>query len=111
MLCRFGWRGREPTVRQIKERVRENLAAIGNGEVAVVPVEAGWSAILRLPQRDVHSDLAERLVREAGLVLHPGDFYGIPDPHYVVVSLIVQPEVFRAGIGKLKRWLEPKELT
>ena len=104
--------GRESIVSQIKTRVRENLAAIGsNGQVKVVTVEAGWSAVLRLPQKLADRDVAETLVREAGVIVHPGAFYGIPDLHYVVVSLIVPTPVFRTGLKMLNQWLEPKELT
>jgi len=102
--------GRQAIVGQITERVLENLAVIDQRTIALIPVEAGWSAILRFPQ-SAGSDVAERLVREAGVVVHPGSFYGIADLRCVVVSLIVLPGMFRVGLEKLNRWVEPKELT
>ena len=104
--------GRRTIVSQITARVRKNLAAVASFDhIAVLPVEAGWSAILRLPQKYGQNGLAERLVREAGVVVHPGEFYGISNPHHIVVSLIVPPQRFHMGLDMLNRWLEPKELT
>jgi aspartate/methionine/tyrosine aminotransferase len=84
-----------------------NLAALDGA----LPVEAGWSAVVRLPQRVGSDDLAEKLVREIGVIVHPGSFYGIPQNSQVVVSLIGSVEQFRKGVEKLKEWCEPKELT
>jgi aspartate/methionine/tyrosine aminotransferase len=102
--------GREAIQRQILDRVRGNLENV-RALLEALPVEAGWSAVLRLPQRVAEPGIAERLVREAGLVVHPGTFYGLPGEHWVVVSLIVPPEVFVQGMEKLKRWCEPEKLT
>jgi aspartate/methionine/tyrosine aminotransferase len=101
--------GREGIQRQILARVRENLAVLAAADV--IPVEAGWSAVLKLAQRVGSKTLAERLVREAGVVVHPGSFYGMAQQHYVVVSLIGPVETLRRGIGKLREWCEPNELT
>jgi alanine-synthesizing transaminase len=99
--------GREVVAEQIRERVRVNLAVIDGA----LPVEAGWSAVVRLPQRVGSADLAARLVREIGVIVHPGSFYGIPQNNHVVVSSIGEVEVFRRGAEMLKEWCEPKELT
>ena len=68
--------GRKTIQRQILNRVRENLGLLATGKFDLIPVEAGWSAILRLPQRYGSKTLAETLVNEAGVVVHPGSFYG-----------------------------------
>ena len=47
-------------------------SAAAEGGVDVLRVEAGWSAILRLPQVVGEGDLAEMLLREVGVVVHPG---------------------------------------
>jgi aspartate/methionine/tyrosine aminotransferase len=102
--------GREDVAEEIRQRVRANLGRI-KGAVTALPVEAGWSAILRLPQQSGSADLAERLVWEAGVVVHPGSFYGIPGGHYVVVSLLGPAAAFLRGVEKLNRWCEPGKLT
>jgi alanine-synthesizing transaminase len=100
--------GREVVARQIRERVRANLDTLSD---LALPVEAGWSAIVRLPQRIGSRDLAERLVREAGVIVHPGSFYGITRQNYIVVSLLGSHEEFRKGVNILNEWCEPKKLT
>jgi alanine-synthesizing transaminase len=92
--------GRKGIQGQILERVRGNLAAAQRSGVEVLRVEAGWSAILRLPQLS-EGDAAERLLREAGVVVHPGSFYGIPEMGRVVVSLLGGSEEFQEGLERI----------
>jgi len=99
-----GWlRGRQGIQRQIRVRVRGNLQAALDGGLEVLRLEAGWSAILRLPQRTGDEDVAEMLLRSAGVVVHPGSFYGIAEGGRVVVSLLGPSSVFAAGVERLKR--------
>jgi aspartate/methionine/tyrosine aminotransferase len=68
--------------------------------VEVLRVSAGWSAILRLP-RIGEGDAAEALLREAGVVVHPGSFYGIPELGRVVVSLLGFEQEFAEGLERI----------
>lgn len=96
-----GWlAGRKGVQAQILERVRGNLNAAQRSRVEVLRVEAGWSAILRLPQMD-EGDAAERLLREVGVVVHPGSFYGIAESGRVVVSLLGSEDEFREGLERI----------
>jgi alanine-synthesizing transaminase len=99
-----GWlSGRGGIQRQILERVRGNLRrAIASG-VEVLKVEAGWSAILRLPQRGGYGEPADRLLQEARIVVHPGSFYGIGEAGRVVVSLLGREGDFREGMEAIER--------
>jgi alanine-synthesizing transaminase len=92
--------GRRGIQVQILERVRGNLAAAQRSEVEVLRVEAGWSAILRLPQVGA-GDVAERLLREVGVVVHPGSFYGIAESGRVVVSLLGPLNEFEEGLERI----------
>jgi len=103
--------GRESIQQQIIARVRTNLAVLDEYGMSSRPVEAGWSAILRLPQRKSRPNIAATLVTEVGVVVHPGSFYGLPGEHYVVVSLIGSQEAFVEGIKTLNKWCEPEKLT
>jgi alanine-synthesizing transaminase len=83
---------------QIRERVRVNLACAEGSGVEVLRVEAGWCAILRLTGR---GDVAGNLLREWGVVVHPGGFYGIAEEGRVVVSLIGSVEEFASGMERI----------
>ena len=102
--------GREGIQGQILARVRGNLAAaqrigVGSG-VEVLRTEAGWSAILRLPQMGRDRDVAEMLLREVGVVVHPGSFYGIAELGRVVVSLLGFELEFAEGLERIVHGLK-----
>ena len=104
--------GRKGIQGQILERVRENLTCLDlQRTISLVPVEAGWSAVLRAPQSSGGDRLAEILVNETGVVVHPGSFYGMSEGNRMVVSLIGDAERFREGIARIERWCESTELT
>jgi alanine-synthesizing transaminase len=92
--------GRKGVQGQILERVRGNLGAAQRSGVEVLRVEAGWSAILRLPQASA-GDAAEMLLREVGVVVHPGSFYGIAETGRVVVSLLGPAGEFEEGLERV----------
>jgi alanine-synthesizing transaminase len=93
--------GRRGIQGQILERVRGNLAAAQRSGVEVLRVEAGWSAILRLAQRSGDGDVAEMLLREVGVVVHPGTFYGIAEEGRAVVSLLGLAAEFKEGLERI----------
>ena len=96
--------GRRGIQEQILSRVRGNLAAAREAGLQVLAAEAGWSAILRLGQRGGAEDLAMEVLRETGVVVHPGSFYGLGEAGCVVVSLIVPVSEFGEGIRRLSEW-------
>ena len=102
--------GREAIQSQILTRIRQNLATLSQAShLTCLPVQAGWSAILQVPQSLANGDLAERLIDEVGIITHPASFYAMPGAHRLVVSLIVPRETFMTGIQNLDRWCEPGE--
>jgi alanine-synthesizing transaminase len=93
------WLGRRQGIQgQILERIQGNFAAVQRSGVEMLRAEGGWSAILRLPQLAGDGDVAERLLREIGVVVHPGSFYGIPESGRVVVSLLGSGGEFRRSL-------------
>jgi aspartate/methionine/tyrosine aminotransferase len=91
---------------QILERVRGNLRRLDKLFAAGSPVsrlatEGGWYAILRVPQTRSDEDWALELLRDEGVLLHPGHFYDFPTEGHLVLSLLPQPTVFEAGIRKI----------
>ncbi len=92
--------GRETIQKQILERVAVNLTRIEASGVEHLKVEAGWSAVLRLPRVGLG---AEELLASSDVVVHPGSFYGMSDEGRIVVSLITPVEEFAEGISKIAR--------
>jgi alanine-synthesizing transaminase len=91
---------------QLSERIRENWAALRSmlaGERSLEPLEmeGGWYAVLRLAGGRTDEDLAIEIMREARVSVHPGHFYDFAGEVYLVVSLIVEADTFRAGIGRV----------
>ena len=89
------------------ERLRANLAALRgalrDGAASVLEVEAGWSAIVRLPEVGLDDEaFALALLERAGVLVHPGSLYDLPGCH-TVVSLLVPPETLARGGALLAR--------
>jgi alanine-synthesizing transaminase len=100
-----GWlAGRMGIQGQILERVRGNLRVAVESGLEVLKMEAGWSAVLRLPQRSGSGEVAEELLRNTDVVVHPGSFYGIAGAGRVVVSVLGIGGEFSLGVKRIARW-------
>lgn len=66
-------------------------------------VEGGWSVVLRVPGRRSELEWALALVEEEGVLVHPGFFFDFASEAYVVLSLLVEPAVFREGLMRITR--------
>lgn len=92
---------------QLQQRIRVNLEALrsridSHSAVSVLPVRAGWYALLRLPALMPGEAWAALLAREAGVSTHPGEFFGVGEHDvYLVVSLIVPEQQFASGIERI----------
>jgi alanine-synthesizing transaminase len=98
--------GRATIQRQILERVRGNRAILvrgaedNPGRIDVLDAEAGWSSVVNLPGCVGEVDCAERMIRERGVIVHPGRFYGMSEGRRMVVSLIGTTGAFERGIRR-----------
>jgi aspartate/methionine/tyrosine aminotransferase len=96
-----------PRIRDaIQKRTSANLAALQtmiatDPAAAVLPVEGGWSAIIRVPRIESDEALALRLIEEHGVVVHPGYFFDFDADGYIVVSLLTEPAIFNEGIARI----------
>jgi alanine-synthesizing transaminase len=85
-------------------RLRANLATLdrhleGFPHLSRLPVEGGWSVLLRIPA--VEEDEAEALhLLEAGVVVHPGHFFDLPPKGFLVLSLLSPPETWEEGLKR-----------
>ena len=63
----------------------------------VLPAEAGWSAIVRVPATRTDEAWATALVTQAGVLVHPGYFFDLRGGTFLVVSLLPAPGAVRGG--------------
>jgi len=89
----------------ISQRTRENLDALklaiaAKPEWQLLPVEGGWSAVIRVPQTRSDEELALEFL-DRGVVVHPGYFFDFERDGWFVVSLLTPPDIFREGIRRI----------
>jgi hypothetical protein len=88
----------------ISERKSRNMTCltdrVSGSPLEVLDSQGGWTAVLRVPRHKSEEEWCLELLRR-DVVVHPGYFYDFPDEAYLVVSLIVDPEVFDGGILRL----------
>lgn len=94
--------GRGAIQSQIRERLLRNLAALdrelAGSFVSRLEVEAGWYVVLRVPALEPDEALAVRLVRDFGVEVHPGYFFGFPESGWLVLSLLPPEGIFVGGM-------------
>lgn len=92
--------------RQIMTRTMENLRILDE-RLTTQPlcsrlqVDAGWSAVIRIPGIKSDEEWAIDLLGEDGVLVHPGHFFNFATEGYLVVSLLPLPAAFDEGISRL----------
>ena len=85
---------------QIVARVRGNLLALDerlSGTLAGrLVAQGGWTAVLRVPRHVGDVPFAEAAL-ERGVLVQPGEFYGLPEGR-AVLSLLTPPDVWQRGL-------------
>jgi alanine-synthesizing transaminase len=99
--------------REIRDRVQRNLrildARIAELPVcSLLPVQGGWSAVVRVPATCPEETLVLELLEEQHLLVHPGFFYDFAHEAYVVISLLPQELLFEEGCARLFRALDAR---
>jgi alanine-synthesizing transaminase len=90
----------------IAGRVQANrrmlAAALGaDSPCTLLPAEAGWSAILRVPAVMSDEEWALRLLDEDGVLVQPGYFFDLALGTTLVLSLLPAPDVFAEGVRRV----------
>lgn len=92
----------------VRARCLENLSTLRrivasepSGAITLLAPEGGWSALVRFPSAIDEDELVLALIDEDGVFVHPGYFFDMPNPGYASVSLLLEPEVFRAAASAL----------
>ena len=91
---------------QIHARVRGNYKVLRKIAAAhpaslVLPAEAGWYAVVRIPAVESEENVAIDLLQTRGVLVHPGYFFDFDREAFMVVSLVPPPDVFLRGIESL----------
>ncbi len=97
---------RESIQAEICQRLRMNYDYLkgvlaGNTDRMVLNAEGGWYAVLKFPGLKHEEQLVLDLIQHDHVLVHPGYFYDFEDDGYVVLSLIVDNDVFKQGFQKL----------
>ena len=93
---------------RIQARLTTNLARLGeilgaDSAVTILPPEAGWSVVLRVPATMPEEAIVLRPLNEAHVLVHPGFFFDFADEAFLVVSLLPEPGFFEAAIERVVR--------
>lgn len=91
----------------ITRRLRRNadtLRRLVRGSARVLPIEGGWSAVVRVPRLMSDEELALALL-ERGVIVQPGFFFDFAGEGFVVVSLLPREEVFAEGASRLAKMI------
>ncbi|HEX7140121.1 MAG TPA: pyridoxal phosphate-dependent aminotransferase [Vicinamibacterales bacterium] len=90
----------------IRQRTRESLETLKRvlderPHAQLLPVEGGWSAVVRVPQLESDEEFALRALEEHDVVVHPGYFFDFARDGYFVVSLLTPPATLEEGISRI----------
>lgn len=91
---------------QIHGRVRDNYRelltlAAAHPECTVLPVEAGWYAVLQIPSVGSEENIVLELLDQTGVLAHPGYFFDFEREAFLILSLLPESRVFLPAAGAL----------
>ena len=69
----------------------------------VLPVEGGWSVVVRVPAVHGEEEMVLDLLERERVLVHPGFFFDFPHEAFVVVSLLPPPDVFADAFARTLR--------
>jgi alanine-synthesizing transaminase len=90
----------------ICERTARNLSALAAAVAAtpattLLPPAGGWCAVLQVPSLVSEEALVAALIEQDGVLVQPGYFFDFPREAFLVVSLLVDPNVFDPAIARV----------
>ncbi len=91
---------------QVNARVAGNLAELdrqlaGHPQCRRLQAEGGWYVVLRIPAARSDEEFCLDLLRDYGVLVHPGHFFDFPGEGHLILSLIPPPQTFAAGVSRL----------
>jgi alanine-synthesizing transaminase len=93
----------------IHDRIRENLSharrlVAAHPACTLLPVEGGWTAVLRVPAVQSEESLVLGLLQDERVLVHPGYFFDFDHEAYLIVSLLPPPMVFTDALERTLRY-------
>jgi aspartate/methionine/tyrosine aminotransferase len=67
----------------------------------VLPVDAGWYAVLQVPAVRSEETVVLDLLDRTGILVHPGYFFDFEREAFLVISLLPERHLFNEGIHTL----------
>ena len=91
---------------QIRDRVVANIATLDTilscqTLVTRLAIEAGWYAVLRVPELQSQEQTALELLLERRVVVHAGGFFGFSGQGWLVVSLLGPENEVERGVQEV----------
>jgi aspartate/methionine/tyrosine aminotransferase len=101
-LLREGETVREAILNRVRtnDRALRRLAA-SYSSIDVLPCEAGWSIVLRVPFTRGEEALVLELLDRDAVLIHPGFFFDFPHEAFLVGSLLPEPVLFEEGMRRV----------
>lgn len=92
---------RQAIVDRIRTNVAELRTVVARFDGCDVPaVDGGWSAVVRVPALRSEEEMVLDILEHERVLVHPGYYYDFRHEAYLVVSLLVAPEVFSRAITR-----------
>ena len=93
----------------IHARIRGTLSAArrvaaGHPACDLLPVEGGWSGVVRVPATLGEESLILGLLRDEHILVHPGYFFDFEHEAFLVFSLLVPEDVFADAFDRTLRY-------
>jgi alanine-synthesizing transaminase len=89
----------------ILDRLRRNLVTAhdvvrGHPSCALLPVEGGWSAVVRVPATRTEEELVLEVLTREQVLVHPGYFFDFDREAFIVFSLLPPPDVLGDALDR-----------
>ena len=90
----------------ILSRVRRNHARLAEAvgaasSIELLHVDAGWTAVLRVPATRSEEDMVMDLLSSDSVLVHPGYFFDFDREAFLVISLLPPADIFDEGVARL----------
>ncbi len=91
---------------QIKNRVQTNFEFLKallstHSQTEILNIDGGWYTILKIEGIEDEDAWTLQLLKEKGVLIHPGHFYNFSQSGYFVISLLTPAHTFQEGLKKV----------